>query len=96
MIERTIALESTEIISSGSLPVHLRGDSAVSPTEHTGLPEEGLDIDEYLDTMRQSLMRQALERTGGHQKKASELLRMSYRAFRYHAEKLGLTRDEKE
>jgi len=96
VIERTIVLESTEMISSGSLPVHLRGDSAVSPTEHTGLPEEGLDIDEYLDTMRQSLMRQALERTGGHQKKASELLRMSYRAFRYHAEKLGLTHDEKE
>jgi two-component system response regulator PilR (NtrC family) len=96
VIERTIALEGTEMISSGSLPVHLRGDSAVSQTEHTGLPEEGLDIDEYLDTLRQSLMRQALERTGGHQKKASELLRMSYRAFRYHAEKLGLMRDTKE
>jgi len=96
VIERTIALEATEMISSGSLPVHLRGDSAVSQTEHTGLPEEGLDIDEYLDTMRQSLMRQALERTGGHQKKASELLRMSYRAFRYHAEKLGLMRDTKD
>jgi two-component system response regulator PilR (NtrC family) len=96
VIERTVALEGTEMISSGSLPVHLRGDSAVSQTEHTGLPEEGLDIDEYLDTMRQSLMRQALERTGGHQKKASELLRMSYRAFRYHAEKLGLMRDTKE
>jgi DNA-binding NtrC family response regulator len=96
VIERTVALEATEMISSGSLPVHLQGDSAVSQTEHTGLPEEGLDIDEYLDTMRQSLMRQALERTGGHQKKASELLRMSYRAFRYHAEKLGLMRDTKE
>ncbi len=96
VIERTVALEATEMISSGSLPVHLRGDSAVSQTEHTGLPEEGLDIDEYLDTMRQSLMRQALERTGGHQKQASELLRMSYRAFRYHAEKLGLMRDTKE
>jgi len=96
VIERTVALEGTEMISSGSLPVHLRGDSAVSQTEHTGLPEEGLDIDEYLDNIRRSLMRQALERTGGHQKKASELLRMSYRAFRYHAEKLGLMRDTKE
>ncbi|MBD3872746.1 MAG: sigma-54-dependent Fis family transcriptional regulator, partial [Acidobacteria bacterium] len=96
VIERTVALEGTEMISSGSLPVHLRGDSAVSPTEHTGLPEEGLDIDEYLDNMRLSLMRQALERTGGHQKNASELLRMSYRGFRYHAEKLGLIHDEKE
>ena len=42
--------------------------------------------------MRRSLMQQALDQTNGHQKKASELLRMSYRAFRYHAEKLGLAR----
>ena len=84
------------MISPGSLPVHLRGDPAAPQTDHAGLPEEGLDIDEYLDNMRRSLMRQALETTGGHQKNASDLLRMSYRAFRYHAEKLGLTRDEKE
>jgi len=96
VIERAVALETTEMISSGSLPVQLRGDSQRPEPELAGLPEEGLDIEEYLDNMRRSLMRQALERTGGHQKKASELLRMSYRGFRYHAEKLGLTRDENE
>jgi len=94
VIERTVALESTEMISSGSLPEHLRGPIEEPAVEHMGLPEEGLDIDEYMDNMRRSLMRQALEKTGGHQKKASELLRMSYRAFRYHAEKLGLVRDD--
>jgi len=94
VIERTVALEATEMISSGSLPEHLGGSPTGPQVEHVGLPEEGLDIDEYLDNMRRSLMRQALEQTGGHQKKASELLRMSYRAFRYHAEKLGLARDD--
>jgi DNA-binding NtrC family response regulator len=94
VIERTIALEPTEMISSGSLPEHLRGTPEEPTIEHMGLPEEGLDIDEYVDNVRRSLMRQALEKTGGHQKKASELLRMSYRAFRYHAEKLGLARDD--
>jgi DNA-binding NtrC family response regulator len=94
VIERTIALESTEMISSGSLPEHLRGIPEETAIEHMGLPEEGLDIDEYVDNVRRSLMRQALEKTDGHQKKASELLRMSYRAFRYHAEKLGLARDD--
>jgi two-component system response regulator PilR (NtrC family) len=94
VIERTVALEGTEMISSGSLPEHLRGAREEPVVEQTGLPEEGLDIDEYLDNVRRSLMRQALEKTGGHQKKASELLRMSYRAFRYHAEKLGLGRDD--
>jgi len=94
VIERTVALEPTEMISSGSLPEHLRGTPEAPTIEHVGLPEEGLDIDEYVDNVRRSLMRQALDKTDGHQKKASELLRMSYRAFRYHAEKLGLARDD--
>jgi two-component system response regulator PilR (NtrC family) len=94
VIERTVALEASEIISSGSLPEHLRGAPGERPAEQVGLPEEGLDLEEYLENTRLSLMRQALHRTGGQQKKASELLRMSYRAFRYHAEKLGLVRDE--
>jgi DNA-binding NtrC family response regulator/uncharacterized membrane protein (UPF0127 family) len=89
VIERTVALEGTEMISSGSLPEHLRGAPEEPVIEQLGLPEEGLDIDEYMDNVRRSLMREALEKTDGHQKKASELLRMSYRAFRYHAEKLG-------
>ncbi|MCK5377736.1 MAG: hypothetical protein KAJ97_11655, partial [Acidobacteria bacterium] len=71
-----------------------RGGPGGPPIEQSSLPEEGLDLEEYLDNMRLSLMRQALEKTGGQQKKASELLRMSYRAFRYHADKLGLVRDE--
>jgi DNA-binding NtrC family response regulator len=94
VIERTVALEGTEMISSGSLPEHLRGAREEPIIEQMSLPEEGLDIDEYMDNVRRSLMRQALEKTDGHQKKASELLRMSYRAFRYHAEKLGLARDD--
>jgi len=94
VIERTVALEASEIISSGSLPEHLRGSPGEQPTDQVGLPEEGLDLEEYLESTRLSLMRQALQRTGGQQKKASELLRMSYRAFRYHAEKLGLVRDD--
>ncbi len=94
VIERTVALEPSEIISSGSLPEHLRGSPADLSLEQASLPEEGIDLEEHLNDMRLSLMRQALERTGGHQKKAAELLRLSYRAFRYHADKLGLVRDE--
>jgi two-component system response regulator PilR (NtrC family) len=94
VIERIVALESSELITSGSLPEDLRGAPSEPSSEHMGLPEEGLDLDAHLDNMRRSLMRQALDQAGGHQKKASELLRMSYRAFRYHAEKLGLAKDD--
>ena len=94
IVEQTVALESGALISSGSLPEHLRGEPARPQSEGVSLPEEGLDIDEYLENIRRSLMEQALRQTEGHQKKASELLRMSYRAFRYHAEKLGLAKDD--
>jgi DNA-binding NtrC family response regulator len=94
VIERTVALEPTEIISSGSLPDHLKGSPEGARTTHVSLPEEGVDLEEYLDGVRRDLMRQALSRSSGQQKKAADLLRLSYRAFRYHAEKLGLTRDE--
>ncbi len=36
-------------------------------------------------------MRQALDRSGGVQTQAAELLRMSFRSFRYYARKSGLT-----
>jgi DNA-binding NtrC family response regulator len=94
VIERTVALEPEEIISSGSLPEHLRGSSTDAGLEQVGLPEEGLDLEEHLNAIRRSLMRQALERSGGQQKRAAELLRLSYRAFRYHADKLGLVKDD--
>jgi DNA-binding NtrC family response regulator len=94
VIEQTVALERSEVISSGSLPEHLRGSPDGSAVTTTSLPEEGIDLEEHLDNLRLSMMRQALDRTGGHQKKAAELLRLSYRAFRYHADKLGLIRDE--
>jgi transcriptional regulator with PAS, ATPase and Fis domain len=94
IIERTVALETSELITSGSLPEHLRGSTDDPPVVQMGLPEEGLDLEEHLGAVRAGLMRQALERTGGQQKKAAELLRLSYRAFRYHAEKLGLVHDD--
>ena len=90
VIERTVALEATEMISSGSLPVHLRGDPEDPAIEHAGLPEEGLDLDEYLDNMRKSLMRQALEKTGGNQTQAAKLLGISRDTLRYRVKKFDL------
>jgi len=94
IIERTVAMETSALISSGSLPEHLRGTSARVTFDHMSLPEEGIDLEEHLSTVRLGLMRQALEKSGGQQKRAAELLRLSYRAFRYHAEKLGLAHDD--
>ncbi len=89
LIERTLALSSGETIQSRDLPVHLlqrKRDKAAL----IDLPGEGLDLEAYLDGIRAHLMDQALERSGGVQTQAGEIVGMSFRSFRYYAKKAGL------
>ena len=98
LIERTVALEPSEIITSASLPegfLHPAGVSLQASTEFD-LPPEGIDLEAYLEWIGKRLMQQALERTGGVQTRAAELLRMTERSFRYYAKKYGLRKEEEE
>jgi two-component system response regulator PilR (NtrC family) len=102
VIERTVATESSQLITVSSLPLHVLGGeveagaSAASsvPPALSVLPENGLDIEAHVDAIRRDLMRQALQRCSGVQKDAARLVRMTYRAFRYHAEKYRLTGED--
>ena len=89
MIERTLALAHSETITTKDVPVQLLTHRK-SHAEIVSLPEEGLDLEAYLEDIRAQLMVQALERTGGVQTQAAELLGMSFRSFRYYAKKAGL------
>ena len=71
------------------LPAHLLNHRRANP-DLIELPEEGLDLEAHLEDIRAQLMSQALDRTGGVQTQAAELLRMSFRSFRYYAKKAGL------
>jgi len=94
VIERTVATESSELITVSSLPPSiLEAEEGALPLP-AALPMDGLDIETHLDNIRRELMRQALKRAGGVQKEAARLLRMTYRAFRYHAEKYNLGGEE--
>jgi two-component system response regulator PilR (NtrC family) len=90
LIERAVALSSSPAIVVSDFPDGLTGrpDGTAADLE---LPEEGLDLEGFLDRVRTTMMRQALERTGGVQTQAAELLRMTFRSFRYYARKTGLT-----
>jgi transcriptional regulator with PAS, ATPase and Fis domain len=92
VIERAMILEDEEIItmkyiprgvSGGSGADHAHGDgSGLSDLVH--LPPGGVSLDE----VEMSLVRQAIERSGGNQTKAAELLGISRDQLRYRLKKL--------
>jgi len=82
------------VITLSALPTSLLGQGEMAPSSGpVRLPEGGLDVEAHLHELRREYMRQALARTGGVQKEAAKLLRMSYRAFRYHVAKYKLVED---
>ncbi|MDA8016689.1 MAG: sigma-54 dependent transcriptional regulator [Thermoanaerobaculia bacterium] len=89
-VERALALSTRERIGLVDLPARIAG--AAEPQGGSArLPADGIDLEAYLDEIRQQMMAQALERCGGVQTQAAELLGMSFRSFRYYAKKVGLT-----
>jgi DNA-binding NtrC family response regulator len=90
LIERTLALSSGTAIGRSDLPTSLLKSHRSSPVAELVLPPDGLDLEAFLDEVRAHYMREALERTGGVQTQAAELLGMTFRSFRYYAKKSGL------
>ena len=93
VIERVMILEDAELITTTYLPRDLAKGEAAAAT-HAGdasgldpgvmLPLEGI----VLDDVEMSLVRQALERSGGNQTRAAELLGISRDQLRYRLKKL--------
>ena len=86
VIERAIVLGSSELLDPDALPNSLRQprDRDDVPLE---LPAEGIDLEATLDRIEHRYMQLALERVGGVQTRAAELLRVSFRQFRYKLQK---------
>jgi transcriptional regulator with PAS, ATPase and Fis domain len=89
VIERAMILEDDDVITTRYLPRGLAGDLTVASNKSKGteqfyLPAGGVSLDE----VELSLVRQALERSGGNQTKAAELLHISRDQLRYRMKRL--------
>jgi two-component system response regulator PilR (NtrC family) len=103
VIERCVALEQTPVILADTLPDHVRGGIAgtamESPTVVSAAPSSlpllpdlgaGFDLEAQGDDFYRHYITLALERAGGVQTRAAELLGMSFRSFRYYAKKFNV------
>jgi DNA-binding NtrC family response regulator len=92
VIERTLILEDNDTITTEYLPGGLVGEPLRSAgtvsneklAEQFILPSEGVSLDEA----ELAFVRQAIERSGGNQTKAAELLGISRDQLRYRLKKL--------
>jgi two-component system response regulator PilR (NtrC family) len=87
-IERAIVLGTGPTLDVEALPTELLRPVPVSDAT-LDLPPDGLDLEATLEAIEQRLLRAALERSGGVQTRAAELLKMSFRQFRYKLQKAG-------
>ena len=94
VIERTLILEDSDVITTEYLPRDITGESGqrgsvASASDNTpvqfSLPSEGV----ALEDVELSLVRQAIDRSGGNQTRAAELLGISRDQLRYRLKKLG-------
>jgi two-component system response regulator PilR (NtrC family) len=90
-IERAVALEATPAILPESLPAGVRKVTPRPDAQATdALPASGFDLEAHVKGIERGYIAQALERAGGVQVKAAELVGMSFRSFRYYAKKYNL------
>jgi two-component system response regulator PilR (NtrC family) len=91
VIERAVALEATDQIQPESLPGEVRQGRGGRSRVHVVLPESGIDLEQHLEEQRRRYMLEAMQRSGGVQTRAAELLGMTFRSFRYFAKKYTLS-----
>jgi len=93
VLERAVALEATPTILVESLPPTIRGGAAARSGGNPAsveLPEAGFDLEAHVQKIERGYLAEALQRAGGVQVKAAELLGMSFRSFRYYVKKYNL------
>jgi two-component system response regulator PilR (NtrC family) len=106
IIERSVALETSNIVlpeslnlgssvallpQAGGRPSFERGAAFVpDKAADLGLSPEGVDLDRLLADKEREYIQKALEMTYGSQKKAAELLGVTYKSLRHRISKLKI------
>jgi DNA-binding NtrC family response regulator len=91
VIERAVALADGDVITMSELPEHIRAQSVPDAPMESGTHAA---LRASLHDHEAQLIRDALEKTGGNQRKAAELLQLPLRTFQRRVSQLGLTRDK--
>lgn len=90
IIERSVALETTNIILPENLVMPGAGRIDEDAGLSAGIPEEGVNLNDELARVERLLIKKALQKTNGSKTKAAKLLNISFDSLRYRLEKLDI------
>ncbi len=95
IIERTVALEPSQMILPESLPRHLLETPAPAGNLDANKieidVEKGIELEALVADFERALLVRALQQAGGIKKRAAKLLKISFRSMRYRVDKYGLS-----
>ena len=92
LIERSVALSSTNIILPESLTISIHKkrrwiEGIKEQRFDLSEVEQGVDLDKILATIESAYLKKAMELSGGNKNKAAEYLSLSLRSMRYRMDK---------
>jgi len=90
IIERSIALETSNIILPENLVLNSNVPIAERALAQFDVPEGGLDLEEELGKIERTFIEKALQKAGGSRKKTAELLRITADSLHYRMDKLDM------
>jgi len=91
VVERAVALCQDGVVLPTDLPERLvEGGRPPLKISSIEFPEEGVNLDSMLSQTERQWLVAALEQAGGNKTQAAQLLKMSFRSFRYRLAKYGL------
>lgn len=97
LIERLVILRGGFVVKPEDLPAKIFEHQALDASRHNNLldlPEKGVDIKELLSEIEDSLILQALTKTGGNKNKASKLLKLNRTTLIEKIKKKNLSWDD--
>jgi len=90
IIERSVALETGDLIAAEVLPYHMQEESFDQVTRDIEIPEEGLDLEAMVEQLERRIIEKALDEADGVKKEAAEKLGISFRSLRYRLDKYDM------
>jgi len=88
-VERLVILASGDTIRLEHVPDTIRNEQPCSELVPSDIPDGGIDLGMLLENAEKTLLRKALEKTGGVKTEAAKILGLSFRSFRHRLQKYG-------